>query len=75
MTMSNTMNASHVALQHFLNTSGETITAHLANNITQSTNIIEIFPLKTDNELDDFEQKLLFDKKFRLDMVCLLFLN
>lgn len=30
--MSNTMNASHVALQNFLNTSGETITAHLANN-------------------------------------------
>lgn len=69
--MSNTLNASHVALQNFLNTSGETITAHLANNITQSINIDEIFPLKTDDELDHFEQKLLCDKNFRPNMVCI----
>jgi len=69
--MSNTLNASHVALQNFLNISGETITAHVANNITQSINIDEIFPLKTDDELDHFEQKLLCDKNFRPNMVCI----
>jgi len=67
--MSNTTNASHVALHNFLNTSGETITAHLANNTIQSINIDEIFPLKTDDELDQFEQKLMCDKNFRPNMV------
>jgi len=70
--MNNTINASHVALQNFLNTSGETITAHLANNTIQSIiNIDEIFPLKTDDELDQFEQKLICNTNFRPNMVCI----
>lgn len=68
--MNNIINATHIGLEHFLNSSGKTITPHLTNSISsEAIDLEEIFPITTEDDLDKFEKKKLYDKQFRFNVV------
>lgn len=68
--LTHTINASHMILESDKNNSinGQSI----LSNTYENEYIIfdEIFPIKSNNELEDFEKKIENDKQYRLYLVC-----
>lgn len=66
-----TVNASHLILDNNQNN-----LSSLSNNTFQETFILdEIFPIKTNDELEHFEKKIENDKQFRFNIVGLVFIS
>jgi len=64
--LSHTVNASNMILE----SGGTLISSNLPNTFQEAFILDEIFPIKSINELQDLEQKIDFDKQFRLNIVC-----
>lgn len=64
--LSHTVNASNMILE----SGGTLISSNLPNAFQEALILDEIFPIKSINELEDLEQKIDFDKQFRLNIVC-----
>ncbi|KAL5239212.1 hypothetical protein ACI65C_006622 [Semiaphis heraclei] len=52
-----------------LESGGTLISSNLPNTFQEAFILDEIFPIKSINELEDLEQKIDFDKQFRLNII------
>lgn len=64
-----TVNSMHLALDKCLNESGQKTASQLASDFDSGYNLDEVFPITNEEEMEMFNNKILTDKQFKLNMV------
>jgi len=67
--MSSTIHANHIASESFYKNVGHSTSLNLSNNIQQSLDISEMFPINTEDQLKIFDEKLKSNNDFKLNVV------
>jgi len=70
--MSSTVHANHISSEAFYKHFGHSTSLNLSNNVQQSLDISEMFPINTDDQLKIFDEKLKSNNDFKLNVVRLL---
>lgn len=66
-----TVNSTHLALDSFLNDSGQKTAIQLASQYATSYSLDDVFPITNEEEINMFNSKIQNDKQFKLEMVIL----
>lgn len=67
--MSSTIHANYISSEAFYKNVGNSTSLNLSNNIQQSLDISEIFPINTEDQLKKFDDKLKSNNDFKLNVV------
>lgn len=68
--MSSTIHANYISSEAFYKNVGHSTSLNLSNNIQQSVDISEIFPINTEDQLKKFDDKLKSNNDFKLNVMA-----